>query len=120
MAARTDASDIPLGLCLTDLCLAAGLPPAALLCELVDSSNESGGIASRDACFHFARQHDLKVITIESLEVWRSRNDGAQVDVKLATDAVSSSSSTVTDNKLDQERGVRIEKQDVVGPAHAT
>lgn len=90
-----------------DLCLAADLPPAALLCELVDPNDEQGGIASRDACFAFAKQHGLKVITIEALERWREAREGP-----LPASIESASS------KLDQERGVRLEEQEVVGPAH--
>ncbi|PWN37682.1 putative RIB3-3,4-dihydroxy-2-butanone 4-phosphate synthase [Meira miltonrushii] len=91
-----------------DLCVAADLPPAALLCELVDPNDEQGGIASRDACFAFAKQHSLKIITIEALERWREEKEGP-------LPASIESAST----KLDQERGVRLEEQEVVGPAHA-
>lgn len=91
-----------------DLCLAADLPPAALLCELVDPNDEKGNIASRDACFAFARQHGLKVITIEALVAWREQREGPLADDKRASE------------QLDQERGVQIEQQQVVGPAHAS
>ncbi|MCO5555797.1 hypothetical protein L7F22_009342 [Adiantum nelumboides] len=91
-----------------DLCLAANLPPAALLCELVDPNDEKGGIASRDACFEFAKQHNLKVITIEALERWREAKEGP---------LPASIESNTT--KLDQERGVQLQEQEVVGPAHA-
>lgn len=54
-----------------DLCKAAGLPPAGLLCELVDPNDPQGGIAARDACLAFAREHGLKVTTIEMLRAWQ-------------------------------------------------
>ena len=54
-----------------DLCKAASLPPAGLLCELVDPSDPKGGIAARDACLAFAREHGLKVTTIEMLRKWQ-------------------------------------------------
>lgn len=89
-----------------DLCLAAGLPPVALLCELVDASDEKGGIAARDACFEFAKQHDLKVITIEDLLGWRQQHEKGQ--------NVPQNSSGVS---LDEERGVQLAQQTVVGPS---
>ena len=54
-----------------DLCIAAGLPPAGLLCELVDPHDPHGGIASRDACIAIAREHDIRVTTIEALRAWQ-------------------------------------------------
>lgn len=50
-----------------DLCKAAGLPPAGLLCELVDPDDPQGGIAARDACLKFAAAHGIKVTTIERM-----------------------------------------------------
>lgn len=55
-----------------DLCKAAGLPPAGLLCELVDPADAHGGIAARDACLAFAKQHGLRVTTIEALRAWQN------------------------------------------------
>ena len=50
-----------------DLCKLAGLPPAGLLCELVDADDTNGGIAARDACLKFAKTHGLRVTTIQAL-----------------------------------------------------
>lgn len=50
-----------------DLCKLAGLPPAGLLCELVDPDDAQGGIAARDACLRFAKTHGLRVTTIQAL-----------------------------------------------------
>ncbi|WFD21200.1 3,4-dihydroxy-2-butanone-4-phosphate synthase [Malassezia caprae] len=50
-----------------DLCKLAGLPPAGLLCELVDPDDALGGIAARDACLKFAKTHGLRVTTIQAL-----------------------------------------------------
>ncbi len=58
-----------------DLCKLAGLPPAGLLCELVDPDDEEGGIASRDACLKFAKKHGLKVTTIELLKKYREEKE---------------------------------------------
>lgn len=59
-----------------DLCKAAGLPPAGLLCELVDPDDKQGGIAARDACLRFAQAHNLKITTIERLEAWQRAQTG--------------------------------------------
>ncbi|WFD32903.1 3,4-dihydroxy-2-butanone-4-phosphate synthase [Malassezia sp. CBS 17886] len=59
-----------------DLCKAAGLPPAGLLCELVDPDDANGGIAARDACFKFAEEHGLKMTTIERLRAWQNATQG--------------------------------------------
>lgn len=56
-----------------DLCKAAGLPPAGLLCELVDPNDKMGNIAARDASLAFARAHGLKVATIEALRTWQQQ-----------------------------------------------
>ena len=57
-----------------DLCKAASLPPGGLLCELVDPDDPQGGIAARDACLKFARQHGIKVTTIEMLRDWQNEH----------------------------------------------
>ncbi|KAE8222297.1 hypothetical protein CF319_g4481 [Tilletia indica] len=54
-----------------DLCLAAGRPPAGLLCELVDPDSAVGDIAARDACVKFAREHKLRICTIEAMVQWQ-------------------------------------------------
>jgi hypothetical protein len=68
---------------------------------LVDSADEEGGIASRDACFAFAKEHNIKVTTIEMLKAWREEREGP---LQLAN------------GHLDQERGVKLNAQKVVGP----
>lgn len=47
-----------------DLARMAGLKPAAVLCEILD---QTGNRASRDTLFELAREHDLKIISIEQL-----------------------------------------------------
>lgn len=89
----------------SDLAVAAGLPPMALLCELVDPDSPQGAIASRDACFKFARAHGLKVITIEALKRWREEQDGP-----LARSVVEKAA-------RDSERGIELDEQRVVGPS---
>ena len=43
---------------MTDLCILASLPPAGLLCELVNDSPE-GSMARRDDCRKFADRYDI-------------------------------------------------------------
>lgn len=74
-----------------------------MLCELVNPDDEEGGIASRDACFAFAKKHNLKVTTIEMLKKWREQREGALL--------VNGSSV-----QLDQEKGVKLSDQQIVGP----
>jgi len=50
-----------------DLCYLASLPPAGLLCELVNPSDPAGSMARRDDCYRFARQWGLKVISVADL-----------------------------------------------------
>lgn len=58
-----------------DLCAAAGLPRAGLLCELVND-DEEGSMARRDDCRTFADRWGLKMISIDMLAEWRRRNEG--------------------------------------------
>jgi len=60
-----------------DLCLASGRPPAALLCELVDPDSPDGSIAARDACLKFAREHKLRICTIEAMVQWLEAQEQA-------------------------------------------
>jgi 3,4-dihydroxy 2-butanone 4-phosphate synthase / GTP cyclohydrolase II len=55
-----------------DLCRAAGLYPAGLLCEIMD---EDGEMARLPRLGEIAREHDLRLITIADLIRWRRRHD---------------------------------------------
>lgn len=48
-----------------DLCKLTGLAPVSVICELV--REEDGLMARRDDCLKFAKQHNLKAITIDDL-----------------------------------------------------
>ncbi|PWZ01251.1 putative RIB3-3,4-dihydroxy-2-butanone 4-phosphate synthase [Testicularia cyperi] len=96
-----------------DLCKLAGLPPAGLLCELVDPDDSDGGIASRDACLKFAKQHSLKITTIELLKKYREEQEG-QLPHDIARTVQGDQAS------LDQARGVKLDKQQVVPPTSAS
>ncbi len=58
-----------------DLCRLAGLAPAGAIGELV---HDDGTMMRRDAVLDLGREHDLPVITIESLVRWRQRHDLVQ------------------------------------------
>ncbi|WP_308014660.1 GTP cyclohydrolase II [Nocardia coffeae] len=52
-----------------DLCRAAGLNPAGLICELVAPDRRA--MMSRDAAYEFAERHQLAVLTIDDLVTHR-------------------------------------------------
>ncbi len=69
-----------------DLCEAAGLYPAGLLCEIMD---EDGEMARRPRLQEIAAEHGLKLITIADLIRWRRKNESLvtrEVEVPLPTD----------------------------------
>ena len=51
-----------------DLCLLTDLPPAAIICEIMD---EEGDMLRRDGLVDFAKQHQLKMISIEQIIEYR-------------------------------------------------
>jgi len=55
-----------------DLCYLTDLPPAGLLCEIVND-NETGSMARRDDCRAFANKWGLKMISVEMLVSWRCK-----------------------------------------------
>lgn len=48
-----------------DLCKLTGLAPVSVICELV--REQDGLMARRDDCLEFAKQHNIKAITIDDL-----------------------------------------------------
>ena len=69
-----------------DLCQAAGLYPAGLLCEIMD---EDGDMARLPRLGEIAREHDLKLTTIADLIRWRQGNEKLvtrEAEVPLPTD----------------------------------
>jgi 3,4-dihydroxy 2-butanone 4-phosphate synthase/GTP cyclohydrolase II len=70
----------------TDMARLAGLQPAAVICEIM---NDDGTMARLPDLVDFAKNHDLKIITIEDLIAFRSREDKLVVreaTVQLPTD----------------------------------
>ncbi|KAI0644310.1 3,4-dihydroxy-2-butanone 4-phosphate synthase, partial [Trametes meyenii] len=57
-----------------DLCVAAGLPRAGVLCELVED-NEEGSMMRRDACRRFADRWGIRMISVEQLARWRAEHE---------------------------------------------
>jgi len=55
-----------------DLCYLTGLPPAGILCELVND-DQTGSMARRDDCRAFADKWGLKMISVEMLVSWRRK-----------------------------------------------
>ena len=69
-----------------DLCEAAGLYPAGLLCEIMD---EDGDMARLPRLREIAAEYDLKLVSIADLIHWRRRNERLVVreaEVPLPTD----------------------------------
>ncbi len=65
-----------------DLTRLAGLTPAAVLCEIM---NEDGTMARLPELQRFARQHDLKVISIEDLMYYRRQHESECAVVRGAS-----------------------------------
>ena len=112
-----------------DLCEAAGMYPAGLLCEIMA---EDGDMARMPRLQEMAAEHDLKLITIADLITWRRNNDKLitrEAEVPLPTDfgqfnmvAYSSSVEGAThvaltkgDIKPDEETLVRVHSECMTG-----
>lgn len=60
----------------TDLVRLSGLegPSVGVICELLKPDDPMGAMARRDDCFAFAKQWNLKMISIEQLAEYRQRH----------------------------------------------
>uniref|UniRef100_A0A7C4U8C1 Riboflavin biosynthesis protein RibBA n=1 Tax=candidate division WOR-3 bacterium TaxID=2052148 RepID=A0A7C4U8C1_UNCW3 len=70
----------------TDLARLAGLYPSGVLCEIMD---DDGSMAKLPKLFEMAKFHNLKLITIKDLILYRQKNEKLvkrEVEVKLPTD----------------------------------
>lgn len=68
-----------------DLAKIAGFKGAAAICEII---KDDGSMARRDDLMKFAKEHDLKILTIEELIKYRLRNESSvtrEVEAKLPT-----------------------------------
>jgi len=60
-----------------DLCRVTGLPPAGLLCELVNDDLQ-GTMARRNDCRAFANKHGLKMISVEMIAEYKRKIEAGQ------------------------------------------
>lgn len=69
-----------------DLARLAGLKPAGVICEIM---NEDGTMARRDNLVEYAKEHNLKMVTIQSLIEYRFQSERLvhrEAEVNLPTD----------------------------------
>lgn len=64
-----------------DLARLAGLYPAGVICEIM---KDDGTMARRDDLFVFAREHDLKIITVEELIRYRRKHEQLVQEIAVA------------------------------------
>lgn len=60
-----------------DMMRLAGLPPCGVLCELI---NDDGTMARLPRIAAFAREHNMPLISVEDVALWRQRHDEALND----------------------------------------
>lgn len=65
----------------TDLMRLAGLKPAAVICEVL---NEDGSMARLHDLIPFAKQHNIKIVSIEDLIVYRIKNESIVDEIAVA------------------------------------
>lgn len=65
----------------TDLMRLAGLKPAAVLCEIL---NDDGTMARIHDLIPFAKQHNIKIISIEDLIIYRIKHENLVNEIALA------------------------------------
>lgn len=65
----------------TDLMRIAGLKPAAVICEIL---NEDGSMARLHDLVPFAKQHNIKIVSIEDLIVYRIKNENIVDEIAVA------------------------------------
>jgi len=73
-----------------DLCVLTSLPPAGILCELVNDDIE-GSMARRDDCRVFADRWGLKMITINQLVQYRQESPTYNSDFTSLTEDIGGS-----------------------------
>lgn len=97
-----------------DLCRIAGLKPVAVICEIL---KPDGTMARMDDLEVFAKEKDLKIISIEDLVKYRKKNDElVKVEVKAQMPTAFGSFSIIGfDNQLDGKEHIALVKGDVRG-----
>lgn len=88
-----------------DLCYLTALPPAAIICEIMD---ESGDMLRRVGLIDFAKKHHLKMISIAQLVAYRNEKDNLIEFISKATLPTEFGvfTSTVFKNKFTKEEHV--------------
>lgn len=97
-----------------DLCRIAGLQPVAVICEIL---KDDGTMARMDYLEEFAKEKNLKIISIEDLVRYRKTNDElVAVEVKAQMPTAYGDFSIIGfDNKLDGKEHIALVKGDVKG-----
>ncbi len=65
---------------IVDLARAAGAHPVGIVCEIM---NDDGTMARMPDLEEFAKRHDLKLCSIESLVAWRRKNEQLIIPIEL-------------------------------------
>jgi len=98
-----------------DLARLAGMKPAAVICEIM---NEDGTMARRPELEVFAREHDLRIVTIADLIEYRMRTEGLvhrSAEAKLPTEYGGEFRALVYKNDVDTYLHVALVKGEVAG-----
>jgi 3,4-dihydroxy 2-butanone 4-phosphate synthase/GTP cyclohydrolase II len=98
-----------------DLARMAGLRPAAVICEIM---NDDGTMARLPDLVEFAREHDLKIVTIAEMIEYRLRNEQlvrAAGEAKLPTADGGDFRAVVYENDIDHVDHVALVKGDITG-----
>jgi len=97
-----------------DLARLAGLPPAGVICEIL---NEDGSMARRPELEVFAREHNLRFITVAQIVAYRLRHERL---VRRVAEAVIPTphgdfNVIVFENQVDHREHVALVKGDIAG-----
>ncbi len=98
-----------------DLARLAGLKPAAVICEIM---NEDGTMARRPDLERFAREHDLRIVTIADIIEYRLRKERLvrrAAETRLPTRYGGEFRAIVYENDVDAYLHVALVKGDVAG-----
>jgi 3,4-dihydroxy 2-butanone 4-phosphate synthase/GTP cyclohydrolase II len=97
-----------------DLARLAGLPPAGVICEIL---NEDGTMARRPELEAFAREHSIRFITVAQIVAYRLRTERIVKRVAEATLPTPYGDFRVVafENQLDQREHLALVKGDVAG-----
>jgi len=97
-----------------DLARLAGLPPAGVICEIL---NEDGSMARRDALEAFAREHKLTFITVAQIVAYRLQHERLVKRIAKASLPTPYGDFRVIayENQVDRREHVALVKGDIAG-----